>query len=990
MQVRLAGSFENRRSKHWLILGALLAQPGRQLSFNTLLDWVWPEDEERPKNVQQTFHTYARRIRLLLRKLDVGADLVGSNGTLQLVVDHLLIDFYRFRDLIGQARKIGETGETQRARDLAVRAMELWSGPPLVELQTARAASWRRNAVQNHWIPANILLVKLHLALGEADQAIARLDDVQEEYPDNVALAKQRIMALLRLDRRPDADDCYFALRRTLLAGAENEAADDLRRFHDDARRTILPQSARNFQRSEKDSIPTVLSLPHAVPDFIGRERLLARLDDAAIDRQGRLRATVVCLDGASGVGKTAVATYWARRRHEEHADGAIFVDLRGFSSNRMMSPEAAVDELLHILGFPVDRIDSLDGRATKLRELLAVRRTTVVLDNVRDSRHVLPLLRLLSDSLVLITTRQRLTRLEVNYGARTFTVRRLSPDHAVDLIAHRIGERAARDRNSVVRLAELCEGLPLALTLVAHHIAPRAGVPLDAFVDRFRDPTVLLALGDEGDGADSSLRKAFATSYRALREPERRMFRLLGLHPGHDISLSAMSALVGLPLEDCRKGLDALIAAHLVEQRGALDRCRFHDLFRVYAASLAAAEESAEVRRLAARRMLDYYLFSAHRADRRIFAHRTGIPMPEAPHDVVIRSFDDEGSAAEWALHERINLMSIVRFADESGFPEHSWMFPHVIGSIFKRYGFHADAREAMDRGIEGARRVSNAEAEGATLNDRGLLALETGEIDEARRLFHLATYLAQSTRSTRGVASSLCNMARLDVIDGNIQAGIEHYQNALQMANELGNTHMRATVTRKLGDVYRDRRQYETAITHYQSALTLHQSIGHRDGCVEAMTGLSTVYAMRDVRDDRSAAREYARQAIEAIHPFSDIDVEQHARAAFAEVLLGLGETDEAVTHALRAVELARRSHAVVPEALALDLYARSLRAAGRPVDAAREWQQCAAIHRDRGDATRLARVQNRLGELAASSGGVPATRDGSEDPTRPLRRS
>jgi tetratricopeptide (TPR) repeat protein len=989
MQVRLAGSFENRRSKHWLILGALLAQPGRQLSFNTLLDWVWPEDEERPKNVQQTFHTYANRIRSMLGKLDVSVQLIGQNGTLRLVVDRLLIDYHRFRDLIDQARTVDRDGEPSRARDLAVQAMKLWNGPPLLELQTAHAASWRRNVLLNHWIPANVLLIKLHLALGEADHAIARLDDLQDDFPDHVGLAKQRIVALWQLDRRPDADGYYFALRRSLVANREDDAADDLRRFHDQVRRDGIPQRVAAIQPSTVDARPAVLGLPHTVPVFVGRDRLLGRLNEAAVGPDGMLRATVVCLDGTSGVGKTAVATVWAHNRHDEHGDGAIFVDLQGFNSDRMTTSVAAVDELLDALDFPVGRIDTKTGRAAKLRELLSGRRMIVVLDNVRDSSQVLPLLRLLSNCFVLITTRQQLTTLEVGHGARSLTVHRLPGDEGAALIAARIGDRAIGHGDAVARLAELCEGLPLALTLVAHQIAPRRDVPLDAFVDRFRDPAVLLSLGGEGDGMDSSLRMAFASSYQALAGQERRMFRLVALHPGPDIGLPAIAALTGQPAEDCRRGLDALVAANLVEQRGSLDRYVFHDLVRAYAASLAVTEELPGDRRDAERRMLDFYVHSAYRADRKVFAHRNnGIPMPEVPHDVVPMEFTDERGAAEWCVRERANLMAAVRFAAEGRFWDHSWIFPHVIGGIFKRYGFRGEISEALDKGVLGARAASQSEAEGATLNDRGQLALENGEIDEARKLFHLATYLAESTHSGQGVAVSRCNLARLDVLDGKIESGIDHYQNALRMASGARNAHLQAVIIGEIGDVFRDRKQYEKSMTHFHSALQIHRLNGNLNGQVQAFTRLADSCSRRGMGNDKLVALEYARQALEINPPVIDIDIERRARLMIADVLLSLDQADEAVEHAAVAVALARRIRDAKHEATGRDLHARALLAAGHRAEAIAAWRQCAAIHQDRDDSQQLAVVRNRLAELAISPDTVPEARDESER-TASLRR-
>jgi tetratricopeptide (TPR) repeat protein len=991
-QLRLAGRFESGHAKHWLILGALLAQPGRQVPFSALLDWVWPAEEERPQNVQRTFHTYSRRIRIMLGNLDVSAQLIARNNTMRLVVDRLLIDYHRFRDLIDQARRMERDGEPRQARDIAAEAVRLWAGPPLIDLQSAHAESWRRNVLLNHWIPANVLLVKLHLLLGEADQAIARLDDVQDDHPDHVALAKQRIMALWQLDRRPDADDYYFALRRNLVAGAQDDAADDLRRFHDQVRRNGTPAHASLpipvARMSTRDDLPVLLGLPHVVSDFVGRERLLARLNEAATEQDGGLRATVVCLDGTSGVGKTAVATMWARRRYEEHGDGVVFVDLRGFSSDRMTPPVTAVDELLRVLDFPVDRIDSAAGRAAKLRELLSARRMVVVLDNVRDSQHVLPLLRLLSNCFVLITSRQRLVSLEIGSGARSLTVQRLPQGDAIDLIASRIGDRAIGHADSVAQLAELCEGLALTLTLVTHQIAPRWDVPLSVFVDHFRDPAVLLALGGGGDGVDSSLRMAFASSYQALPASERRIFRLLSLHPGPEISLLAAATLTGLSTDDCQRGLNTLVDAHLIEQRGSLDRCVFHDLIRAYAASLAATEESDADRHTAERRMLDFYVHSAHRADRMIFAHRNGIPMPDVPDDVVAMWFADERSAAEWCVRERANLMAAVRLSAERGFWVHSLTFPHVIGGTWKRYGLRLDLVEVLDKGLAGARAASRPDAEGATLNDRGQLALENGDIDEARKLFHLATYLAQSTHSVQGVAVSRCNLARLDVLDGKADSGIDHYQAALQMATDSGNVHLQAVVIGELGDVFRARKQYEKALTQYQLALQMHRSGGNVNGQVEALTRLAGVYFRRGMHNDRLIALEYARQALEISPPVVDIDIERRARLMLADVLLVVGQVDEAVEQSSVAVTLARRTRAVLHEATGLDGYARALFAAGHRSEAISAWQQCAAIHQDRGDSQRLAVVRDRLAELARLPDAVPGARDDSE-PTVSLRR-
>jgi tetratricopeptide (TPR) repeat protein len=981
IQVRIAGRESTGVSKPWLLLATLLALPGKQVSYKTLVDWVWTDEEERPRNLHQTFHTYAARIRDILR--NSGVQLITSNGTLRLVVDRMLIDYHRFRDVIDQARKIADKGERTHARDLVLQAMELWTGPPLAELQTAYAESWRRNATNSHWIPATKLLVKLYLELDEPELAIARLDDVQDEHPDNIAFGKYRIMALYRLGRRSDGHDYANSLRRRYLADADDEGAEELRRFHADIRRRDARAAASKV--SEKDRPPAVLGLPHVVPDFVGRERLLSQLDAVAVDASDRLRATVVCLVGASGAGKTAAATYWARARHDEHGDSAILVDLHGFADGRITSPAAAIDELLETLGFPISRIETPTGRATKLRELLSSRPTTVVLDNARDSKHVQPLLPYLSSSFVIVTTRQQSTGL-LRDGARNLSVPLLSADDATELLARRIGDRAAADRAAVAELAGLCDGLPIMLTFVGHQVAMNERTAIRDFVDRFRDPDALLALGADGDDADSSPRMAFATSYRALGTAQRRMFRLLGLHPGADFDVPAAAALAGLPADECRGLLGGLAAIHLIEQGSTLDRWRLHDLFRAYAASLAGREEPADDREAARRRLLDFFLHTAYRADRRVFAHRSGVPMPPVPRDIVPLDFVDEHAAARWCVGERRNLSAAVGLAAD-GFPEHGWRFPHVIEGIFKRYGFRAELRIALDRGIEAAIAVGNSEAEGATRNDAGLLALEAGEVDSAREYFHLAAYIAQSTRSAKGLASSRVNMARLAVAEGKVESGMDHYRTALRAAEAEGNTHACANVTRSLGDIHRDHlRRYESAIQYYHEALHLYDLIGHRDGQVETLTALSTTYLRRDMRDDPHMAVAVARRAVDTIVTgMVDIVLEQRALFTLADALLGVRAADGALAHAGRAVELARRSHEAGQEAAALDLLARALRNTGRPAEAIDAWRQSAAIYRDMNDTCRLELVERRVVDLAAGMRELPTTRDGSrlEDP-------
>jgi tetratricopeptide (TPR) repeat protein len=815
------------------ILGVLLLHAGRPISFGTLIEWVWPETNEPPQHRDGTFHTYTKRIRNVLNRMDVPARLVMQNGNLQLDADRSLIDYYQARALIDKAHVADRENDHLRARELAEAAIDLWAGPPLAEINTPRAARWRQETVNTFWLPANTLLLGEHVALGEFDEAMARLGDLQAEHPNNMALAKRRIEILHRLRRHRDADNYYLAYRKCLIADADREAAEDLRRFHNQRSTAAADIPVPAVPTDELSDVP--LELPAMVPDFVGRADVLRNLDAAATGEAGHLQAAIVVLTGPAGVGKTSVAVHWARRRYDHHGDGALYIDLHGFDYGTPVDASHVVDDLLHALAFPVDLITGYEERVAKLRELLAHRPLVVVLDNARDSAQVRPLLPFLSTCLVVVTSRQRLTAL----GARGFSVAPMSHQDATRFLAGRLGERAAHDPGSVDALATLCGGLPLTLHLVADNIVPQHGIQLAEHVDRFRSVATLLDLS----GDEDSTATAFTVSYQALPESGRRLFRLLCLAPGPDIGVATAAALAGQSVHEVERDLDVLLAAYLVEHSGAVDRYRYHDLIRAYAAQIAAADEFAAERAAAERRVLDFFLHTAYHADRVAFGYDTGPPMPTLTGNVEPLTFTDEQAAITWLLRERRSLVSAVKYASQRGYHDHACRLPYTTLGVYRRYGYFGDALATLDTAVAASRAAGQPETESAALSDSGRIHLTLGNHAEARKMFHLATDIAEANGYEHGIAASLCNLAQLEIVDGDYNHAITLSQQAFEAAQRLGDATTQSVAQLQLGNAFRAKRQYERAITHYQDSLIQRQTIGDRRGEGETLTELGRV---------------------------------------------------------------------------------------------------------------------------------------------------
>src|SRR6185437_1306803 len=109
-------------------------------------------------------------------------------------------------------------------------------------------------------------------------------------------------------------------------------------------------------------------------------------------------------------------------------------------------------------------------------------------------------------------------------------------------------------------------------------------------------------------------VRAVFFWSYRMLSPAAARLFRLLSLHPGPDISLTAAASLADVPALQTRALLSELTWARLLNENQP-GRFSFHDLLRSYAAELCAETEPDRAREAAVARVLSHYLHSAHKS---------------------------------------------------------------------------------------------------------------------------------------------------------------------------------------------------------------------------------------------------------------------------------------------------------------------------------------------------------------------------------------
>ena len=293
-------------------------------------------------------------------------------------------------------------------------------------------------------------------------------------------------------------------------------------------------------------------TLPRDTSGFTGRTAELARLTAGLADTAATGGVVGIhAIGGMAGIGKTTLAVHAAHRLAGRFPDGQIFLPLHAHTpGQRPVDPADALASLLLAAGLGAQAIPAgLDARAGWWRDYLAGKKVLLVLDDAAGHEQVRPLLPGTAGSLVLITSRRRLTALE---DAAVISLDTLPPDEAAELLA-RLAARPDLEPGEagVAEIARLCGYLPLAIGMLArqlHHHPAWTPAGLAAELAAARDRLELM------QAENLSVAAAFDLSYQDLTAGQRRLFRRLGLHPGPDIDAHAAAALDGTSLATARR----------------------------------------------------------------------------------------------------------------------------------------------------------------------------------------------------------------------------------------------------------------------------------------------------------------------------------------------------------------------------------------------------------------------------------------------------
>jgi tetratricopeptide (TPR) repeat protein/transcriptional regulator with XRE-family HTH domain len=706
-------------------------------------------------------------------------------------------------------------------------------------------------------------------------------------------------------------------------------------------------------------------TLPRDTVSFTGRHGELTQLLRALTPVASGRVVGIHAIDGMAGIGKTTLAVRAAHQLADNFPDGQFFLPLHAHTpGQRPVEPADALASLLLTAGLSAQQIPpGLEARAARWRDHVAGKRVLLLLDDAAGHDQVRPLLPGGAGSLVLITSRRRLSALD---DAAQVSLDTLAPDDAAALLA-RLAARASSSTSgdaAVREITRLCGYLPLAIGMLASQLRnhpARTPEDLASELAAARDRLSLMYAENLSVGA------AFDLSYADLNPGQQRLFRHLGLVPGPSIDAYGAAALTGTPVAAARRHLDELYDQHLIAEPVS-GRFELHDLLREHARALAAIDDAAGAEQ-ASGRLLDYYLHGALAAGRHFTPWASAYRRPP-PGNAPAEGPDLSALpvAAAWLEAERPNLTAAAEHAASHGRPSHAIDVAAAISGFLSARGYHDQSAALHQGALAAAREAGDRLGEAGALAELGVLQLDTGDYRTAAASLTRAARMFDDLDDASGQAHALNQLAFLHVVTGDYQSATAIQEQARSRASDASARASEAIALTTLGLVQQLTGDHRAAAASLEQALALSIEDGSILGQAYALNSLGVV---QQETGEYEAATASQQRALALFRELGDVQGRAASLNDLGLVQQETGEVRAAEASHLQALELFRELGRRLGEAEALNRLGELATRTSATRRASELHGQALAIARDLGLVFEEGRALEGLGHSYLQSG-------------------
>ena len=606
--------------------------------------------------------------------------------------------------------------------------------------------------------------------------------------------------------------------------------------------------------------------LPHSLTPFFGREQELALLARKVVDPACGL----VTIAGEGGSGKTRLALALGEQVRPAFPGGVWFVSLANLSpdhtapdASSQSSPiaerlAAAIAARLSVrLGPGVSPVDQIVQRLGSPRLLL-------ILDNFEHLHGAEPLLVDLlhaAPALCLLVTSRRRLDLQAEYafrlGGLPLPPRTVGPDQpgvspqelqqvsSIQLFVERADRRLGgftlgeHNRQAVVQICQLVEGLPLGIELAAalvdQHSCAEIASAIAATVDILASNMADLA------PRHRSLRAVFEYSWQLLSQPEQAALARCAFSRG-GFSQDAAAAVAGASPDM----LASLVDKSLLRLDDAA-RYDMHELLRQMAAEKLLDEPGA--REATAARHCAYY---AHFLDP--IGHR--LADEPALMQEAVREIDNVTAAWQIALHRRdlAALRQLVRGVTQLWYSQ---------GRFQQGGALMAEAEAALRAELDCAADVPQVQAVlGLVLLYRAYVADKASGTEAAIAQASEALQLGRSLGDGHLEADAVLLLGALYWTRGDMRAVEIASRRGLELAEQSGDNRQHIMALGGLSLALLNQGHVEQALALDEQALALAEASGRRG---VAAVVLSNLGASHSAYGDFRKARGFLDRALQ-----------------------------------------------------------------------------------------------------------------------------
>lgn len=809
------------------LVALLLAARGKAVSASMLAEQLW--GERPPATAEATLQAYVSRLRAVLPP---GA-LRSEAGAYSLSTEAGELDADRFEAAIAAARAARLVGELEEAVAQFDLAEALWRGPALPELadapgfrpEAARLDELRLNAIEERFA--------VELARGRHCEAVPELQASARQYPLRERLHELLMLALYRSGRQADALRAFQAARAHLAEEVGLDPGPELARLEG----AILSHDP-SLDLAPEGANPGGLrpaSLPSSLTSFLGRAVELADL--ASFVAANRL----VSLVGAGGAGKSRLALEVGADWAKEHPDSWVaLVELVALDH-----PEALLPALRAALGLPAEGPSDLGDMVAAIGQSEGL----LIVDNAEHllaatARLCTALLKACPQLRVLVTSRAPLGVA----GEAVWRLGGLDPTEAVSLFCDRAGRAALPDKREVAAICARLDGLPLPIELAAARLRHMTFPDLVAGLeDRLR------ALDEPGRSDPIAHHRTVTASVEwslgLLTEADLQLAQVASVFEGgfQASALEEVAPAVTPQDHDLRAGLARLVDNSLVELEGS-GRYRMLETVRAVSSRLL---EAAGHRGL---------LADAHLAWMERLA--LAIVDPETDETRWLQHVKAEvanaRAALSWALGEGSNPDAALRIATrlanlwflegpleegrrwlEASLPRATaGTLDYVRGLnqlavLAYGQGDWAAAEAAARESLEMARALDEPRWISIGLNLLGTIALETGRVDDGKRLNSEALTVARPL-DPETLGTCLVNLACAHQSALEYTEAAELLREARELFADVESFEKHGAVLCNLAVAHRAARDYDAAEECLQAADEIYRRVADQRGIV------------------------------------------------------------------------------------------------------------------------------------------------------------